>query len=156
MATRTTIQNLINNFIRNKTPKVVKAEHADVEDALLSNSYATIINDTHLSNTITERNPDYPFLEYNIYFAKQGRKVSIKGTIRNNSSNIVGFADYYFFQITDPEYLQNTSIVNVTSLTFSDSTDQIVQMFLSGNKLITDLIPALEIVNLDFEYLTEN
>ena len=74
MAIKATIQNLINSLIRSNPSLIDKTEHADVEDALLLNSYGNVTNETQLVNTITTENASNPLLQYNVFFFEEGIK----------------------------------------------------------------------------------
>lgn len=158
MAIKTTIQNLINSLIRSNPALIDKTEHADVEDALLLNSYGNVINETELVNTITTKNASAPFLHYNVFFCKQGRKVTIKGLLVNNSA--LGIVDEvsYFFQIVDSEYLPSAAIQaigGVPTLCANGSGEPVIVYF-SDDKLTVESVGTYGVVYLDIEYLTEN
>ena len=158
MAIKTTIQNLINSLIRSNPALIDKTEHADVEDALLLNSYGNVINETELVNTITTENATDPLLEYNVFFCKQGRKVTIKGYLINNSALIIGDEDYHFFQIVDSEYLPSAAIqaIGGAPTLCATNSGEPVKMYFYNDKLIVDSLGAGGIVYLNIEYLTEN
>ena len=75
MAIKVTIQNLINSLIRSNPSLIDKTEHADVEDALLLNSYGNIINETRQTTSHTSRitNPNLlkTDITYNIFIVKK-------------------------------------------------------------------------------------
>ena len=75
MATKVTIQNLINSLIRSNPSLIDKTEHADVEDALLLNSYGNIINETRTTTSYTSRittpNGVETNITYNIFIHKK-------------------------------------------------------------------------------------
>ena len=157
MAIKTTIQNLINSLIRSNPALIDKTEHADVEDALLANSYGTVINETHLVNTITTENASNPLLQYNVFFCKQGRKVTIKGNLVNNSSLIIGNEDSHFFKIVDSEYLPSAAIQALGAPTLCvNGSGEPVMMYLDNDKLFVYSLGAYGVVYLSIEYLTEN
>ncbi len=158
MAIKTTIQNLINSLIRSNPALIDKTEHADVEDALLLNSYGNVINETQLVNTITTENASNPLLEYNVFFCKQGRKVTIKGFLVNNSPLVIGYEASHFFQIVDSEYLPSAAIQAIGGAPTLCATflGEPVKMYLYNDKLIVEQLGADGIVYLNIEYLTEN
>ena len=145
MAIKTTIQNLITSLIRSNESLIDKAEHADVEDALLLNSYGDVIIETHLINTITIRNPLLPSLEYNVFFCKQGRKVSIKGNLVNNSPNIIG-EGLFLFEIIDPEYATITETNSSASALCGILYQAPVRVFVFQNKIYCEAIQAYSII----------
>ena len=158
MATKVTIQNLINSLIRSNPSLIDKTEHADVEDALLLNSYGNVTNETQLVNTITTENASNPLLEYNVFFCKQGRKVTIKGNLINNSSLIICDEASHFFQIVDSEYLPSAAIQAIGGVPTLCATNlgEPVKMYFYNDKLIVDSLGAYGEVYLNIEYLTEN
>ena len=158
MATKVTIQNLINSLIRSNPSLIDKTEHADVEDALLLNSYGNIINETQLVNTITTENASNPLLQYNVFFCKQGRKVTIKGNLVNSSALIIGDEASHFFQIVDSEYLPSAAIQAIGGVPTLCATisGEPVKMHFHNDKLIVDSLGAYGIVYLNIEYLTQN
>jgi len=113
MAIKTTIQGLINSLIRTNPTLIDKTEHADVEDALLLNSYGDVVNEkaASVTNVITGKNTINTDLLYNINIVKQGRVVTIIGNIQNTSSLIVSDVDTdnFFFEIINPDYFPNTT-----------------------------------------------
>ena len=157
MAIKTTIQNLINSLIRSNPALIDKTEHADVEDALLLNSYGNVINETELVNTITTENASNPLLQYNVFFCKQGRKVTIKGNLVNNSPLIISGEASHFFQIVDSEYLPSAAIQAIGAPTLCATiSGEPVKIGFYNDKLILDSLGAYGIVYLNIEYLTEN
>ena len=158
MAIKTTIQNLINSLIRSNPALIDKTEHADVEDALLLNSYGNVINETELVNTITRENASDPLLLYNVFFCKQGRKVTIKGLLENNSDFIIGDEDSHFFQIVDSEYLPSAAIqaIGGAPTLCANGSGEPVLVYFYNDKLIVDSLGNYGVVYLNIEYLTEN
>ena len=157
MAIKTTIQNLINSLIRSNPALIDKTEHADVEDALLLNSYGNVINETQLVNTITTENASNPLLQYNVFFCKQGRKVTIKGNLVNNSPLIISGEASHFFQIVDSEYLPSAAIQAIGAPTLCvNGSGEPVMMHLDNDKLFVHSLGAYGVVYLNIEYLTEN
>ena len=157
MAIKATIQNLINSLIRSNPALIDKTEHADVEDALLLNSYGNVINETQLVNTITNENASNPLLQYNVFFCKQGRKVTIKGLLINKSAFIIGNEDSHFFQIVDSEYLPSAAIQAIGAPTLCvNGSGEPVMIYLYNDKLFVYSLGAYGVVYLDIEYLTEN
>ena len=158
MAIKTTIQNLINSLIRSNPALIDKTEHADVEDALLLNSYGNVTSETQLVNTITTENASNPFLHYNVFFCKQGRKVTIKGLLVNNSAFIIGDEASHFFQIVDSEYLPSAAIqaLGDTPTLCVNGSGEPVMIYLDNDKLFVYSLGAYGVVYLNIEYLTEN
>ena len=164
MAIKVTIQNLINSLIRSNPSLIDKTEHADVEDALLLNSYGNIINETRTTTSHTSRittpNGVKTNITYNIFIVKQGRLVTIKGIVFNNTDSIISENETndFIFEIVDYEYLPSAAIQaigGVPTLCATTSGDT-VKMYFYNDKLIVDSLGAGGIVYLNIEYLTEN
>ena len=159
MAIKSEIQGLINSLIRSNPALIDKAEHADVEDALLANNYATVINEKHTTvNIITSKNTSKPLLLYDVFIAKQGRKVTVKGNLVNNSTAIIGGESDYFFEIVNPEYLPSLAVQAVGGAptlcaTFYGYT---AKMYFHNNKLCVEALGTGQVLYLNIEYLTEN
>ena len=158
MAIKTTIQNLINSLIRSNPALIDKTEHADVEDALLLNSYGNVINETQLVNTITKENASNPNLQYNVFFCKQGRKVTIKGNLVNQSTAVIGDEASHFFQIVDSEYLPSAAIqaIGGAPTLCANGSGEPVMTYFYNDKLIVNSLGNSGVVYLNIEYLTEN
>lgn len=103
MATLTTLTALINSKIRNKTPKVLKVEHADVEQAIVNELYSATVRESYngsgLTNVLNLTAPNLttvgntPNLSYTLDISKTGNKVFVNGFIThraNNTNNITG------------------------------------------------------------------
>lgn len=96
MSTKEQITTAIDTKIRNKTPLVVKVEHADVEqlitDEMFPNSVKVEWNGTAAvdptTNVIVSGSLSAPDnVKFKIYFWKQGNSVYFNGTIESLSSN---------------------------------------------------------------------
>ena len=113
MAIKTTIQGLITSLIRTNPSLIDKTEHADVEDALLLNSYGDVVTEKAdlVAGVITEKNTINTDLLYKVNIVKQGRVVTIIGNIQNTSSLIVSDVDTdnFFFEIINSDYFPNTT-----------------------------------------------
>jgi len=83
MSTNSELTTLVDDNIRNKTPKVLKDEHADVEQAIVDELCPDVYNDTQsTTNLITKANTNF---NYNLNIWKSGRTVFITGIIRNST-----------------------------------------------------------------------
>ena len=113
MAIKTAIQGLISSLIRTNPSLIDKTEHADIEDALLANSYGDIVNEKNedIGAIITTKNTINTDLMYKVAIVKQGRVVTMLGSIQNTSSLIVSDvnADNFFFEIIDSDYFPTTT-----------------------------------------------
>ena len=92
MSTKAQITTAINTKIRNKTPLVVKVEHADVEqlitDEMFPNSVKIQWNGTSVVDPIESItvNPDLATkakITFTIYFTKIGNRVFYKGLVKS-------------------------------------------------------------------------
>ena len=125
---------------------------------IINNFYANVTNETQASNTITSENASNTLLQYNVFIAKQGRKVTIKGNLVNNSANIIGGENSYFFELVNAEYASNLGIeaIGGAPTICSSVSGNNVKVYLYNNKLCVETMGAFEVVYLNFEYLTEN
>jgi hypothetical protein len=159
MATKTSIQNLINSLIRSNPALIDKTEHADVEDALLSNAYGTIITETRTTTTAPSRitNPNLikPDITYSIRIVKQGRLVFISGFVFNQTDEIISnnFTDDFVFNIIDSEYLPSASS---PFLTFPTAIGTFVDLKVGDNNFYVNQLGAGTSVDFNIHYFTEN
>ena len=159
MAIKATIQNLINSLIRSNPSLIDKTEHADVEDALLLNSYGNIINETRTTTSHTSRitNPNLlkENIMYNIFIVKQGRLVTIKGIVQNQTGLIMSDRhDHDFiFEIVDSEYLPHE--LSTTTL-FPVSSGAFVQFHATEKKLFCNQLGVDDKVTFNIQYFTQN
>ena len=159
MAIKATIQNLINSLIRSNPSLIDKTEHADVEDALLLNSYGNIISETRTTTSHTSRitNPNLlkENITYNIFIVKQGRLVTIKGFIHNQTGAIVSNSDIndFIFEIVNYEYLPHELS---TIVTFPISLGTFVEINGSEKKLYCNQLGDGVLVTFNIQYFTQN
>jgi len=111
--TLATITAFINNNIRNKTPKVIKTEHANVEQALANELFPSTITETSLSHIITT--PVGSDLTYELYFKKNGSFVDVFGIITVVTPHITSSS---FLSITDTLYQQKIFITPFNMIRF--------------------------------------
>jgi len=151
MATKTTIQNLINVKLADGSD-ITAEEHREVENELLLNSYGVVENekDSSLSNVVTTKNTINTSLKYNIYMCKQGRVVNVFGTITNSSASIVDInsADDFFFEVTNSEYLP----LNYSTVRYISGSDLIK---IVDNKIYMT-VGASTTKNFQLTYFTQN
>ena len=159
MAIKVTIQNLINSLIRSNPSLIDKTEHADVEDALLLNSYGNIINETRTTTSHTSRitNPDLlrTNILYNIFIVKQGRLVTIKGSIQNQSAASVSNIDIndFIFEIVDSEFFPDEFS---TATFFPVAQGTFVQFYGTDKKLYFNQLGSGNLVTFNIQYFTQN
>ena len=155
MSTKTTIQSLIDVNLADAS-SITAAEHRAVENILLSELYPNTIFETRASNTITNENTNVGFTtnDYQIYIVKQGRKVTIYGTIINGSGSIVGeTTSAWFFDITNNEYKQKTGTYAYGNVRASNGNTWVS---LVDNKLFCSSIAQFQTYYFTITYFTEN
>jgi len=150
MSIKSILQTLINTKLASGTD-ITATELREVEDALLLNSYGTIINEKHttVSKVITAANPS-PSIQYDVDFVKQGRTVTVNGFIRNDS-----------------DFLENTSFIEIVSTEYlpaqvpggnyvGNSIGGYDVYLLEGDNCIYSTIPANTRVQFSLTYNTLN
>lgn len=107
MGLKTVLTTLINNNIRNKTPKVIKTEHADVEQAIVDELYKAKVTDSNSTETYTTKNGTV--VTYNITSIKKiGTYIRVDGSYTNTGISILP-AGTVVFTFKDNEYKGDTS-----------------------------------------------
>lgn len=94
--------------IRNKTPKVIKIEHADVDQAIVNILFSEIKQENNASHTITT--PNGSGITYDLKFKKVGNIVYLTGRIQNNTGSTL--TNYDAINITNTEYLPKQSLID--------------------------------------------
>lgn len=108
--TLATITALINSKIRNKTPKVLKVEHADVEQAIVNEIYADYKNEVITggvnapTNTIISviSSSTSNYFSINLDFKISGKSCHVKGYFFYNSTST--YSNQPLFEFTDVIY----------------------------------------------------
>ena len=86
MATKTTIENLINSNLASGS-NITASEHRAVLNIILNELYPTPISDTQATtNVVTKISTNFT---YNLQFTKTGRNIHICGSITNISGSIL-------------------------------------------------------------------
>jgi hypothetical protein len=155
MSTKNTIQSLINTNLADAST-ITASEHREVEYSLLNEIYPTVAFETRASNSITNENSNVQFVtnDYQINIAKQGRKVTIYGTIINGSAFIVGDTlNAWFFEIVNSEYLQKTGTYAYGNVRASNWSSFV---YLNNNKLFCNGISQFQTYYFTITYFTEN
>ena len=159
MAIKATIQNLINSLIRSNPSLIDKTEHADVEDALLLNSYGNIINETRTTTSHTSRittpNGVKTNITYNIFIVKQGRLVTIKGFAWNQTDNIISdnYINDFIFEIVDSEYFPD---LLSTATKFPVVQGNYVTLNSPEKNFYCNQLGAGDLVTFNIQYFTQN
>lgn len=150
MSIKSVLQSLINVNLGSGS-NITATEHRAVEDALLLNSYGTIINEKHttVSKVITSANP-LSDIQYDVDFVKQGRTVTMNGFIRNNTV-FLEFID--FLEIVSAEYLP----APVAGDQYVGTTIGDFDIFLSDvDNMLYSTVPASTTVQFSLTYNTLN
>lgn len=151
--TLATITALINSKIRNKTPKVLKVEHADVEQAIVDEMYSTdVYNDgvSPLNDIINKLNPD---IYININIEKSANKVFIRGFIFNESTQTFFYND--FAEIVNADYFPKFGLWHIINT--CAETSNTAPLIIKDDKkiIIAGNIPALDTIYFNGFYTTE-
>jgi len=153
MATKTIIQSLISSLIRTNPALIDKTEHADVEDALLANSYGNTVLEAY--SNIADTTPNTTIIStdlwYRLQFLKQGRNVNVTGFLYNKKTEIYTGS---WLTIDASEYTQSSEQVYINGVT---STGIAVKLRLSNDILVLDgAIGANGYVYVNFNYFTQD
>jgi len=157
MSTKSTIQTLINTNLADSSD-ILASEHRAVENALLNELYPDIVNesDSGVDFNITDKNTINTDLGYNIYIIKQGRLVTIKGEIINNSEIIISDeADNYFFEIIGSDYIPHVDSSEYWQPSI-DISGVAVPIKIVNNKLYLATASSSPILNFSLTYFTQN
>lgn len=95
MALRDQLITLINNNIRNKAPKVLKTEHADVEQAIVIDGYLKY-TDSYQTLTFTDAGDTITNLSWSLAVGKSNGMINVHGKIVTSAS--VPVAGNYIFR----------------------------------------------------------
>ena len=158
MSTKTSIQSLINSNLADNSA-ILASEHRAVENSLLNELYGTIIQETYSGitdiRTNTEPTSDDNF--YNLRFVKQGRKVTVIGSLINKQTTISSGTK--FFKIINSEFYQATDMQIIHKMNGISENDQrnIFLSFNTDNELICSTSLGIgENINIEITYFTEN
>jgi hypothetical protein len=145
--TLATITALINSKIRNKTPKVLKTEHADVEQAIVNEVFADYKNEIieegvdDLGNTIINvfSDPSTYHLDVNLSFKISGKSCNVTGELVINSTSTYSSQKLFSFINTlyQPKIASDSKILAFTM------SGQVATLIRIGSSLhsINPLIP---------------
>jgi len=107
MSTLSVITAFIDSKIRNKTPKVIKTEHADVDQMIVGELFHDTIVEVS-TGTLTITNKILSSISYRLVFNKTGNKTTVFGFITNNTAFPISSQNMIAF--TDSEYNSKTSV----------------------------------------------
>jgi len=148
-----TLTTLINNKIRNKTPKVIKTEHADVEQAIVDEFFNLGVLDNQLTSNLIEFNPfsrpESAVLGYSISLKKTGNVIFIYGLITNIQNVSQSFVFEPFARIKDAvnRPANNTNIAMVK--TSNTQNHQYLNINTLGEIRLQGLMSPLESVSIN-------
>ena len=112
MATKTTIENLINSNLASGS-NITASEHRAVLNIILNELYPTPISDTQATtNVVTKISTNFT---YNLQFTKTGRNIHICGSITNISGSILGDDLEEILEVTNTEFEPYTNYTLIGS-----------------------------------------
>src|SRR5690606_5580518 len=118
----------INTKIREKLPKVIKTEHAEVEQMIWDELYPNVITDTeNTTNLLTKLNT---YFDYDLTFWKQGRTIHVKGDFRNQSGAPLAGVDVA--TIADGQFRPLGS----TRIMLTNNSGNSAQLLIQGDKIM--------------------
>ena len=111
MATKTTIENLINSNLASGS-NITASEHRAVLNIILNELYPTPISDTQATtNVVTKIGTNF---EYQLQFTKTGRNIHVCGSITNISGSILDYVDD-ILEVTNTEFEPYTNYTLIGS-----------------------------------------
>lgn len=150
MATKTDLTNSINTIDDGglNTASEVRATLNNLKD----NAYGSVILDTQATtNILTADNATDR--QYSASILKQGREVSIKGFLKNNTGSMISAE--VFFTINAGEYTQDTNVVTFYAKRQTDGTN--VRCALGSSTLtLIDTIGANQTIFFELTYFTQD
>lgn len=165
MSTLAELTDLIDDNIRNKTPKVVKTEHADVEQGLANEFFKAPVkvewNGTSsvspTTDIVVESGIASGTLIFTVHFWKSGNTVYFNGKIRNSSSGVVTSMKIIDFAtgLYEPLSISTTYAEMVYDSPNLNTTTKI-KVSSSGVEIFGDLIAGSFYYNFFGEYKVAN
>ena len=111
MATKTTIENLINSNLASGS-NITASEHRAVLNIILNELYPTPISDTQATtNVVTKIGTNF---KYQLQFTKTGRNIHVCGSITNISGSILDYVDD-ILEVTNTEFKPYTNYTLIGS-----------------------------------------
>ena len=156
MATKTSILSTINGFI---TAIVTVLKVRNAFSTIVNEIYPDIISETRTTTSHTSRitNPNLlkENITYNIFIVKQGRLVTIKGFIHNQTGAIVSNSviNDFIFEIVNYEYLPHELS---TTVLFPVAQGTFVEINGTDKKLYCNQLGAGDLVRFNIQYFTQN
>ena len=147
MATKTSLLSAINTQL---TAIITKDKHRLSMSLMLDELYPSVISDTQsTTNVLTAINSTDR--TYNLKIVKQGRCVTIKGRIKNNTTSII--SNVPFFNITNSDFYP----IDATYYNGVGQDGTVRFVLSAGNEFsILDSMPAEAEIDINFTYFTSN
>ena len=152
MAKKIDLQNLINTNLASGV-SIPAVDHRAVEDALVSNSYGTVITESYtlLADSTPNTTPSGVGNYYVLNYAKQGRFVELNGNVTNKTGAIVSNAIWFTFDAT--EYLPSSTDIQFNGYT---STGSVIKCQIQGlNFKVIGALGTNQQIFFDTKYFTQ-
>ena len=152
MATKTTIENLINSNLASGS-NITASEHRAVLNIILNELYSDVIlQDTTLTEILSPLTSD---ISYKILISKNGNNVNINGFIRNVGSSAIA-EGFELFDIVDTEYRQRVPLDSFTVVRGVTQIPNVILVFKINNKIALGSIGLgfNETIYFNFNYKT--
>lgn len=114
MATKISIENLIGINLGD-SPLIIPEKHREVEQAFVDEFYSGVVEDTNLTSNVFIGS--FPAgVTYNVFTSKVGNKVTVNGTIKNESAFLVSGTPLKIINSVYLPYNLTPSSINVSSI----------------------------------------
>lgn len=154
MANKTTLQSLSDTNLASGVG-IPAADHRAVNDSFLDEFYATPVTEsyTNLADNTVNTTPNSTTHYYRLDFLKQGRLVTVSGTLTNKTGAIT--SNEKWLDIDAGEYTHDSNEVKFSGV--STSTSNNVRCELSGTELkVVGALGNNEQIEVDFKYYTQD
>lgn len=148
MSTKATLSTSITTNLASAS-NITATELRAVENLLLDNAYGSVITDTQATTNVFTAEDVVEKL-YNLKIVKQGRHVTLNGTLTKNSVGIIELE--YWCTITNAEYLPNND--HEFWGTLSNGTPVRLYLYATGQIFIFSPLGASEVINISTVYNT--
>jgi len=154
MATKASLLTALDTFI-SAVGRVTKARHTDANDLLVDNGYSSIITEsyTNLATTATNTTAIGTTHYYTTYWIKQGRLVTVFGTITNKTGSSTSNEDYITINVGEftPQVVINEFIAHSTS------DNRNVRCRVTGNVIqVRSALANNESISFQFNYFSKD
>lgn len=150
MATKSGLLTALNTFI-SAVGKITKTRHTSANSLLVDSVYPSIITEsyTNLVTTNTNTTPIGTTHYYNTFWIKQGRKVSVFGTITNKTGASTSNESYV--TINTGEFTPQTDINEFIANSTSDNRN--IRCRITGNVIqVRSALANNETISFQFSY----